>query len=184
MDEPTVTSLHYKLKHTKSVTFKNPPAVEGEWSGFRYQLKDGKLTITLPVGDSNFQRAMQVVDPWVRSWEIAVFDTETGKVTVGNKVHPARPNTAVVSPDNSYLAVEAGHNAEEKPEVLLYAMSTDQQIAHIPLAKWGHPIGFTPDGKTFLVGGSEFVIYESESGKKVRSLTLLDGARVEHDWHR
>ncbi len=51
------------------------------------------------------------------------------------------------------------------------------------LAEWGHIVGFSPDSKTLLVGGSEFVIYDAENGKKVRTLKLLDDVSFEYDWN-
>ncbi len=61
-------------------------------------------------------------------------------------------------------------------------MNTGEEIARIKLATWGHMLGFSPDSKTLLVGGSEFVIYNSENGKKIRTLNLLDEVSS-HDWN-
>lgn len=129
---------------------------------------DGKRVAAIPFGGG----------------EIEVCESETGKVAVGDKTHPITSSNAIVSPDNTYLAVESGINEEDKPEVRLYVMNTGKEIARIKLAKWGHMVGFSPDGKTLLIGGSEFVIYDAENGKKIRSLKLLDDVSFENGWHQ
>lgn len=128
---------------------------------------DGKRVAAIPYGDV-----------------IQVSEIETGKTTAGDKTHPARPQSAIVSPDSGRLAIESGSNVEDEPEVRLYAMNTGKEIARIKLAKWGHLIGFAPDSKTLLVGGSEFVIYDAENGKKIRTLKLLDDVSFEHNWNQ
>ena len=61
--------------------------------------------------------------------QIRVLETETTKVTVGDKTHPVTASNAIVSPDNTCFAVESGYNEEDKPEVRLYAMNTGKEIA-------------------------------------------------------
>ncbi|HUY88539.1 MAG TPA: WD40 repeat domain-containing protein [Pirellulales bacterium] len=116
------------------------------------------------------------------SGEIQILDIKSGKMTSGAKSSQSTPQTAIVSPDNSRLAIESGSNPEDKPEVRLFDISTGEEIARIKLPKWGRMLGFSPDSKTFLVGGSEFVIYDSENGKTVRTLKLFDDARSSYDW--
>lgn len=128
---------------------------------------DGKRVAAVPQGDS----------------EIQILDMASGKITVGDKCSSYPRRSAIVSPDNTWLAVEWGGSNSVEPGLGVYDMTTGKEIARIALAEWGHLIGFAPDSQTLLVGGSEFVIYESASGKKVRSLKLLD--KVDgHDWHR
>jgi len=110
-------------------------------------------------------------------------------VITGAKSGPY-PSRAIISPDNSRLAIEWGGANDVEPELGIYDMDTGEVIARIKRAKGGHMLGFSPDGKTLLVGGSEyneynsenekmtlrpeFVIYNSENGKKIRTLNLLD----------
>ncbi len=115
---------------------------------------------------------------------IKFWDLEAGKVTSEAKSHPVTARRAIISPDNGRLAIESGVNVEDAPEVGLYDMNTGEEIARIKLAKWGHMLGFSPDSKTLLVGGSPFVIYNAENGKEIRTLNLLDDASFSHDWHR
>lgn len=117
--------------------------------------------------------------------EIQIWDVESRKTIVGAKSHPhsLTGSRAIVSPNNGRLAIESGFNPEDHPEVRLYEMSTGKEIARIKLAQWDHIIGFSPDSKTFLIGGREFAIYDSEDGKKIRTLKLLDDVSFEHDWN-
>jgi len=120
---------------------------------------------------------------------IKILDIKSAEVITGAKSGPY-PSRAIISPDNSRLAIEWGGANDVEPELGIYDMDTGEVIARIKRAKGGHMLGFSPDGKTLLVGGSEyneynsenekmtlrpeFVIYNSENGKKIRTLNLLD----------
>jgi len=96
--------------------------------------------------------------------------------------HLAYEERLKLAPTN-VIAIVSGANVEENPEVRLYDMSTGKEIARLKLAQSGHMIGFSPDSKTLLIGGTEFVIYDAENGRKVRTVQLLDADGVEHDWN-
>lgn len=115
--------------------------------------------------------------------EIKIWDIESGEIITGAKSGPYPKRAAVISPDNSRLAVEWGGTNNTEPGLGIYDMSTGVEISRVKLAKWGKILGFSPDGKTLLVGGSEFVIYNSENGEAVRTLKLIDdvGSR---DWDK
>jgi WD40 repeat protein len=115
--------------------------------------------------------------------EIKIWDIKKGKMTTGAKNGPYPQQAAIISPDNSRLAVEWGGANDIEPGLGLYDMNTGQEIARIKLAEWGHLLGFSPESKTFLVGGAEFVIYNSENGKQIRTIKLLDDVSFEHDWN-
>lgn len=122
---------------------------------------------------------------WLRGGkDIKICDIDSGKIITGAECGPYPLRAAIVSPDNRRLAVEWGGSDRVEPGLGLYDMGTGQEVARIKLAEWGHIVGFSPDGKTLLVGGSEFVIYDSENGKKVRGLKLLDDVSFEHDWNQ
>ncbi len=106
--------------------------------------------------------------------EITIGDLESGKMTTGAKTHPKTGNRVIVSPDNRRLAIQSGSDPEDKPDVRFYDMHTGKEIAKIKFARLSHMIGFSPDSKTFLVGGPEFIIYNSENGEKIRALKLLE----------
>jgi len=116
--------------------------------------------------------------------EIKICDIGSGKIVAGAKSVPYPLTSAIVSPDSSRLAIVSDGANSVEGWLGLYEMSTGKEIGRIRLAKWGDIIGFSPDSKTLLVGGSEFVIYDSEDGKKVRGLKLLDDVSFEHDWNR
>ena len=115
--------------------------------------------------------------------EIKIWDIETGKLTTGAKNGPYPQKAAIVSPDNRRLAVQWGGANDVEPGLGIYDMSTGEEIARIELAKWGHLLGFSPDSKTVLVGGSDFVIYDSANGKAIRSLKLWEEASFSHNWN-
>lgn len=152
-------------------------------------LKSGRVVQSIPHGLKSI---------WVAAWThdgrrvavipldervIKFWDLESGKVTSEVKSHPVTARRAIISPDNGRLAIESGENVEDVPELGVYDMNTGEGIARIKLAEWGHMLGFSPDSKTLLVGGSEFVIYNSENGTKIRALKLLDDVGFEHDWN-
>jgi WD40 repeat protein len=116
--------------------------------------------------------------------DIKICDFGSGKMTTGARCGPSPVQDAIVSPDNRRLAVEWGGANSIEPGLGLYDMQTGKEIVRIKLPEWGRIIGFAPDSKTFLVGGSEFVIYNSEDGKAVRSLKLLDEVSFSHDWKK
>ncbi len=109
---------------------------------------------------------------------LKIWDLKTGKIIEGDKNGPYPHRSVIVSPDNRRLAIMSGGAYVDTgfvpPEMRLYDMDTGKQIVRIEIAEWGMLLGFSPDGKAFLVGGSEFVIYNSEDGKRVRSFKLLD----------
>jgi hypothetical protein len=117
--------------------------------------------------------------------EIKIWDLGSGKTITGAKIGPYPQRSAIISPDNSRLAVEwGGGNVEGRdvdPGMGIYDMKTGEEIVRIKLAEWGHLLGFSPDSKTLLVGGSEFVIYNSENGEKIRALKLLDDVSFSHN---
>jgi hypothetical protein len=119
--------------------------------------------------------------------EIRIWEIKTGKMTTGAKIGPYPHRAAIISPDNSRLVVEWGGGSVEgrdiEPGIGIYDMKTGEEIARIKLAEWGHMLGFSPDSKTLLVGGSEFVIYNSENGEKIRALKLLDDLSFSHNWN-
>jgi WD40 repeat protein len=122
---------------------------------------------------------------WLRGGkDIKICDIASGKKVTGAECGPYPLHAAVVSPDNRRLAVEWGGSDRVGPGLGIYDMGTGQGIARFNLAEWGHVVGFSPDGKTLVVGGSEFVIYDSENGKKVRGLKLLDDVSFAHDWNQ
>lgn len=100
-------------------------------------------------------------------------------------------NYILASPDNKRLLLWVnGYRTEGSravlPTVELYDLNTGGKLAKIP--KSGTPIGFSPDGQTFLVAGANeekpltqllqldsFRVYRSDSGEPVGTLDLEHG---------
>jgi WD40 repeat protein len=55
----------------------------------------------------------------------------------------------------------------------LFDVNSCQKLTQVNLGDWGHLIGFSPDGATFLSGGSSFVVYSSKTGKPISQFNLL-----------
>lgn len=123
-----------------------------------------------------------------RGGELKILDMKSKETMAGPTTPPQRPGMAIVSPDNRRLAIAWGGTDDVDPRFGLYDMNTGAEIAIIQFTKLGGLVGFSPDSKTLLVGGSaydeyisenekrtilpQFVIYNSENGKKIRALKL------------
>jgi hypothetical protein len=70
MKNERVIELYYQLGTIKTVDFKSPPPVEGETTSFNYLLSNGKLTIRLKQYCSSVEEAHNLVDNFIRSWEL------------------------------------------------------------------------------------------------------------------
>lgn len=116
-----------------------------------------------------------------RKEAIQILNVSQATITLGAKTHPSQPGRAIMSPDNRRLAIHSGGNPEDDPQVRLYALDSGEEVARISVPVGGEMIGFSPDAKTLLIGGPEFVVYRAENGEKVRSLGLLDGVDA-RDW--
>ena len=154
-----IQSIPHSLKYP-------PDGVKSFWGAA--WTHDGKKVAALPYGGG----------------EIKIWDIESKIATIGVTSHPVTLSVAIISPDNKRLTIEAGANVEDHPDLRLYDMNTGKELARIELAQWGHVIGFSPDSKTILVGGKEFVIYDSENGRKISSVKLLDDVSFSHDWNK
>ena len=152
-------------------------------------IESGRVVQSVPHDLGDAQYSIWTHDGSKVAWlhggkDIKICDIGSGKIVTGAKCGPDPLHTAIVSPDNRRLAVEWGGANRVEPGLGIYDMGTGQEIARIKLAQSGHVVGFSPDGKTLLVGGSEFEIYDSENGNKVRGLKLLDDVSFEHDWNQ
>ena len=113
---------------------------------------------------------------------VQILDMATGTTTRGANSGPHPKTAAIVSPDNARLAIEWGGANDVPPGVGLYDMATGAEVARLALPEWGRMIGFAPDGRTFLTGGAEFVVYDAATGDRVRSLKLPGVAGASFGW--
>ena len=99
------------------------------------------------------------------SWEV-VSGKETDRPWSGKYLQ-----NLIVSPDNQRFAVGSGGVNGLQGEVGLYDLKTCREITHFV----GEALyGFSPDGKTLLLGGSQFVICNSATGEAMRRFNLED----------
>ena len=105
-------------------------------------------------------------------------------MTVGAECGPYPLLSAITSPDNGRLAIEWGGACERRGAWVGHLRHEYRQRNRPDRAReMGHIIGFSPDGKTLGGGGSEFAIYDSKNGKKIRTLQLLDAVGFKYDWN-
>lgn len=72
MNDPHVESLRYRLELGPDVKFEAPPPLTHETPAFRIDLKDGTLTATMNEHHPDEKSARNVVEPFLRAWEIDV----------------------------------------------------------------------------------------------------------------
>lgn len=78
MNEPVVTQLFYDLKLSSELAFNNPPPLEQELCDFKFILQAGQLEVTMKREVQTEKDARNIVDPYLRSWELDHFLT-TGR---------------------------------------------------------------------------------------------------------
>lgn len=110
---------------------------------------------------------------------IQIWDIVSGKATTGAKHGPYPSQAAVASPDNRRLAVLWSGSERDEQALGMYDMKTGKEIFQSKLPELAGMIGFSPDSKTLLIGGSKFVIYNAKSGETIRTLRLLNDADVD-----
>ena len=72
MRDPHVVALRYHIEHSEELTSgDNPPPIERETAAFRMRLADGVATFQMKEHHSSEDSARQVVDEYLRPWEIS-----------------------------------------------------------------------------------------------------------------
>lgn len=71
MNDPHVVALHYRIETPETVTYDSPPAVEEETPQFTARLTEGRATVTLKEHFATAEAARELVDPYLRAWELA-----------------------------------------------------------------------------------------------------------------
>jgi len=101
MKDRQVIELYYRLKIIETIDFKSPPPIEGETASFYYFLNNEKLTIKLKQHCSSVEEGQNLVDYFLRSWELddAIrngrrrFEFELYDAKI---IDPKNPNTTIV----------------------------------------------------------------------------------------
>lgn len=126
--------------------------------------------------------------------DVRVWDAESGNVIGSSTCDRCGIATPRVSPDGKRFLVDwmPEHEQEHIDHTVagqnlpggvgLFDATNGRLIAQIDLAPWGHLIGFSRDSKTFLVGGSPFVIYSSATGAPERQFDLLPAPVTSDRW--
>ena len=70
MNDAHVESLKYTLKLPEHVVFENPPPIDGETSEFAWALGNNLLTVTMKDHYANEDSARDMVEPFLRKWEL------------------------------------------------------------------------------------------------------------------
>src|SRR3990170_3280039 len=105
MPDPHVVSLRYKLEHSESVTFNNPPPVELETEEARLRLKDGFLSCELKTHYGSEAEARAAIEPVLRAWELEAsirgnlyglrFKFEKAEIIDRTPIIPGKPQTLI-----------------------------------------------------------------------------------------
>jgi hypothetical protein len=72
MRDPHVAKLRYRLVPVRTVSFDQPPPVEGETEWFRMRLADDIVTFEMVEHHDSEESARQRVEPYLRAWELDV----------------------------------------------------------------------------------------------------------------
>jgi hypothetical protein len=120
---------------------------------------------------------------------LQVWDVESGENRGDTLCDPdaIQLESLLIGPDNkrsliSWGGYAAEHNRVVPPQLSLYDLSSGKELTRI--LDPGALIGFSPDGRTFVVGGDakgrqrfslnldSFAVYNSDSGKPLVTLHL------------
>ena len=81
MRDPHVVALHYRLETGPQLAFRDPAPVDEEAGAFSLRLDNGELHVTMKHHFATVEDARLVVEPYLRSWEIATgLDNGPGAV--------------------------------------------------------------------------------------------------------
>lgn len=70
MNDPHVVSLKYRFVKEPDVDYSNPPPIDHEIWSFRLRLDEQGLIVTMLDHYPSAESAREIVDPWLRAWEI------------------------------------------------------------------------------------------------------------------
>ncbi len=110
---------------------------------------------------------------------VQVWNVNSGEVmTAAGQCGPTN-ETPIIAADGQHFLLawgggSFGDNTRIPGEVGLYDLGTGAQIARISTGGGvPAPVDFSPDGRTFLIGGPTFTVYDAVTGKALFSHDLL-----------
>ena len=76
MNDPFVEELHYSLKPSKQISFKNPPDIVEDFKIFKIVLSKDTLVVYMIDQCKTEEQARTLVEPHLRAWELDNFLTQ------------------------------------------------------------------------------------------------------------
>lgn len=70
MQKIKVKKLFYDFVPKETVSYDNPPPIDDETEHFSMNLYDGKVTFTMKKHFSSLEKAKEIIDNYVKAWEI------------------------------------------------------------------------------------------------------------------
>src|SRR4051794_29305763 len=71
MDDPHVRSLHYRVTHSKTVSFEEALPVAVDRPAFSVRITGGEVTVDMKDHHASEQSARATVEPFLRAWELS-----------------------------------------------------------------------------------------------------------------
>jgi hypothetical protein len=70
MNDPHVVAMIYRVEHDDSVDYEKAARLEGKTDDFKFRVANGRARFELTAHCATEEEARQIVDPFVRAWEI------------------------------------------------------------------------------------------------------------------
>jgi WD40 repeat protein len=109
---------------------------------------------------------------------ITLWDVASGKVANRFSCPPdaVYSQSVLISPDSEWILISWGdttgaNNRYIPPELGRFNLENGKELTQ---TRSGVVLGFSPDGKTFLVGGRTFIVYGTDSGEPLASFDLFE----------
>jgi WD40 repeat protein len=156
-------SITGELKH-------QVPVVNGiHWTAGASWSQDASRVVAVVAGRSSARSESKC--------DINVWTVGTGQIARQLVCDPANYfRSVLLSPDSQRLLISWGggsveHNRSITSEFDLFDLDSGKNLTQTRNS--GVVLGFSPDGKTFLVGGQAFIVYSSTGGKPLFTNDLL-----------
>lgn len=121
---------------------------------------------------------------------IQLYDIDNGQII--SRTMP-RPKTSypdneyysiLVSPDDRTCALCVESTVDQTASLYFFSVDNLRPLAHVNLKGGRAPIGFSRDGRQFLVGGPAFSLYDANTGRIMRTVKLEDLSVPPPPWCR
>ena len=104
-----------------------------------------------------------------------IWNVDSGKIATQVMHESLDP---LINPDNKRFLLwwgggDASRYNSTPLQFSMYELDSGKELWHAEIDAF-NILGFSPDGKTFLAGGPKFTVFDSDSGKPLVTLDLLD----------